>query len=201
MHCVKMVPTGAAGRFYCLGRVFSGTVTTASYRIQPPNYAPASADEGAAEEAAAEEGAPAAEEGGGSPVSAGAPTPSPKQTEVISVQNGKVQSVHCVMGKDFPVIPDVPAGQVCALAGVDQFVQKSCTITNTDTFNFNSLKFVVSPVVKISLKPKDAKELPKLVEAVKRLSKSDMLVDASSDESGGQMIGGCGDEHLKLLKK
>lgn len=48
--------------------------------------------------------------------------------------------------------------------------------------------------------PKDSKDLPKLVEGLKRLCKSDMLVESKSEESGGHMLGGCGDEHLKLLK-
>jgi elongation factor 2 len=104
------------------------------------------------------------------------------------------------MGKDFLGVPDVPAGQICAVAGADQFVLKTATLTSVDTFNFSALKFVVSPIVRISVQPKDSKDLPKLVEGLRRLCKSDMLVEQKSDENGGHQIGGCGDEHLKVLK-
>ncbi len=42
----KMVPTSDKGRFYALGRVFSGTVRAGpKYRIQGPNYVPGKKDD------------------------------------------------------------------------------------------------------------------------------------------------------------
>jgi len=192
MHIIKMVPTGAAGRFYCVGRVFSGTVSAEKYRYQPPDYSPVKKIEEAAEPAEGEEAAEGEE--GGAPAA-----PAPK-VAVVSVQSGKLQSVHCILGKDFPVVPDVPAGQICAVSGADQFILKTATLTSKETFNFVPLKFVVSPIVRISIDPKNAKELPKLVEGLRRLCRSDMLVESKAEDTGGHQIGGCGDEHLKLLK-
>ena len=39
-HIVKMTPTGSAGRFYAVGRVFSGTATTDKYHIRAPDFDP-----------------------------------------------------------------------------------------------------------------------------------------------------------------
>lgn len=50
------------------------------------------------------------------------------------------------------------------------------------------MKFSVSPVVRVAVEPKNASELPKLVEGLKRLSKSDPCVLCISDESTGEHI-------------
>jgi elongation factor 2 len=181
MHIVKMIPTGAAGRFYCVGRVFSGTVKAESYRLQPPEFVPKTAD--TAEDAEAAEGGE-----------------DQAPVEQISVQSTKLQSVHCLIGKDISAINELPAGQIGAVAGADGYVTKTATLSSVETFNFTALKFVVSPIVRISVRPNDSKDLPKLVEGLKRLKKADMLADCGGAETGDNQIGGCGDEHLKLLK-
>ncbi len=40
MHVVKMTPTGSAGRFYAVGRIFSGVASTDKYHIRGPDYDP-----------------------------------------------------------------------------------------------------------------------------------------------------------------
>lgn len=64
--------------------------------------------------------------------------------------------------------------------------------------NFNNLKFNVSAVVRIAIRPADNKQLPKLVEGLKRLQKADILVTCTSEPTGDHIIGGCGEEHLKM---
>jgi len=54
-------------------------------------------------------------------------------------------------------------------------------------------------VVQVSVKPKDAKELPKLVEGLRRLSRSDLLVKARLEDGGDHILGTGGTEHLKML--
>jgi len=59
----------------------------------------------------------------------------------------------------------------------------------------------VSPVVKVAVKVKDGKELPKLVEGLKKLSKSDPLVVCTTEESGEHVIAGCGELHVEICLK
>merc|ERR1712195_188037 len=59
----------------------------------------------------------------------------------------------------------------------------------------------VSPVVKVAVKPKDGKDLPKLVEGLKKLSKSDPLVVCTTEESGEHVIAGCGELHIEICLK
>merc|ERR1711896_89992 len=89
-----------------------------------------------------------------------------------------------------------------ALVGVDQFILKSGTLsTFEDSHNIADMKYSVSPVVKVSVRPKDGKDLPKMVEGLKKLSKSDPLVVCTTEESGEHVIAGCGELHLEICLK
>jgi elongation factor 2 len=60
---------------------------------------------------------------------------------------------------------------------------------------------MVSAVVRVSLHPKSAKDLPKVVEGLRRLAKSDPLVEVALEDGGQHAMAGCGEEHMRLLKK
>merc|ERR1719326_1917013 len=88
-----------------------------------------------------------------------------------------ISKMVLMMGRTTEQIQDVPCGNTVALVGVDQYILKSGTLTTIETaHNITAMKYSVSPVVKVAVKPKDGKDLPKLVEGLKRLSKSDLLV-------------------------
>merc|ERR1719399_883765 len=61
--------------------------------------------------------------------------------------------------------------------------------------------FMVSPVVKMSVAPKNVKELPKMVQGMQRLQKSCPLVEIKLGENGSHIIAGCGAEHMGLLRR
>merc|ERR1711966_155245 len=107
-----------------------------------------------------------------------------------------------MMGSRVDQIPDVPAGNTVALVGIDAYILKSGTITTIeDAHNITPMKFSVSPVVKVAVRPKDGKDLPKLVEGLKKLSKSDPLVVCTTEESGEHVIAGCGELHVEICLK
>merc|ERR1712083_811353 len=95
-----------------------------------------------------------------------------------------------------------PCGNTVALVGIDQYILKSGTLTTLeDAHNIADMKYSVSPVVKVAVKVKDGKELPKLVEGLKKLSKSDPLVVCTTEESGEHVIAGCGELHVEICLK
>jgi len=107
-----------------------------------------------------------------------------------------------MMGRTTEQVADVPCGNTVALVGVDQYILKSGTITTIeDCHNIADMKYSVSPVVKVAVKPKDGKDLPKLVEGLKKLSKSDPLVVCTTEESGEHVIAGCGELHVEICLK
>merc|ERR1719454_1024320 len=106
------------------------------------------------------------------------------------------------MGRFTEQVTDVPAGNLCGLVGVDQYLLKSGTIsTSEDTHPFHTMKFSVAAVVRVAVEPKRAQDLPKLVEGLKRLSKSDPLVQCSTAKTGEHIIAGAGELHLEICLK
>src|SRR5215469_17209890 len=63
------------------------------------------------------------------------------------------------------------------------------------------MKFSVSPVVRVAVECKNPADLPKLVEGLKRLAKSDPLVQCSIEESGDHIVAGAGELHLEICLK
>merc|ERR1719201_2568756 len=113
-----------------------------------------------------------------------------------------IQRTILMMGRYIEAIEDVPCGNICGLVGVDQFLVKTGTIsTFKEAHNMKVMKFSVSPVVRVAVEPKNPADLPKLVEGLKRLAKSDPMVQCSTEESGEHIIAGCGELHLEICLK
>jgi len=113
-----------------------------------------------------------------------------------------IQRVVLMMGHKAESVEDIPAGNTVGLVGVDQYLLKSGTISDhDDAHNIRVMKFSVSPVVRVAVEPKHPSDLPKLVEGLKRLSKSDPMVQCSIEESGEHIIAGAGELHLEICLK
>ncbi|KAM3067420.1 translation elongation factor 2 [Clarireedia jacksonii] len=113
-----------------------------------------------------------------------------------------IQRTVLMMGGKVDPIDDVPAGNILGLVGIDQFLLKSGTLTTSETaHNLKVMKFSVSPVVQRSVEVKNAQDLPKLVEGLKRLSKSDPCVLTLINESGEHVVAGAGELHLEICLK
>merc|ERR1712139_78489 len=115
-----------------------------------------------------------------------------------------VQRTVLCMGRRQEAVEDVPCGNTVALVGLDQFITKTATITDVDEqecFPLKAMKFSVSPVVRVAVECKVAADLPKLVEGLKRLSRSDPMVQCTIEETGEHIIAGAGELHLQICLK
>ncbi|ORX68375.1 P-loop containing nucleoside triphosphate hydrolase protein [Linderina pennispora] len=100
------------------------------------------------------------------------PNYEPGKKDDLFIKN--IQRTILMMGRYIEPIEDCPAGNILGLVGVDQYLLKSGTLTTSETaHNMKVMKFSVSPVVQVAVEVKNANDLPKLVEGLKRLSKSD----------------------------
>eukprot|EP00808_Paulinella_micropora_P024354 g60066.t1 len=114
----------------------------------------------------------------------------------------KIQRVVLMMGRTVEQLNDCPCGNIIGIVGVDQFILKSGTIcSDDDAYNFHDMKYSVSPVVRVSVQPKHASDLPKLMEGLKRLAKSDPLVQCFTAPSGEHIVAGAGELHLEICIK
>ena len=124
----------------------------------------------------------------------------PGSKQDLNVKN--VQRTVIMMGGKVEAVPDVPCGNTVALVGVDQFLIKQGTITTAENaHNIRVMKYSVSPVVRVAVDVKNAQDLPKLVEGLKKLAKSDPLVLVKTEESGEHVIAGCGELHVEICLK
>jgi len=124
----------------------------------------------------------------------------PGKKDDLFVKN--IQRTVLMMGRFVEPIEDCPCGNTIGLVGVDQFLVKSGTITTSEVaHNIKVMKFSVSPVVRVAVEAKNPSELPKLVEGLKRLSKSDPCVQCYMEESGEHIVAGAGELHLEICLK
>merc|ERR1711962_1442400 len=113
-----------------------------------------------------------------------------------------IQRTILMMGRYIEPIEDVPCGNIVGLVGVDQYLVKTGTISTYEkAHNLKVMKFSVSPVVRVAVEAKDPSQLPKLVEGLKRLAKSDPMVQCIIEESGEHIVAGAGELHLEICLK
>jgi elongation factor 2 len=113
-----------------------------------------------------------------------------------------IQHTVLMMGRKVENIQDCPCGNIISLVGVDQYLVKSGTIATSEiAYPIKAMKFSVSPVVRIAVEPKIASDLPKLVEGLNRLAKSDPCVQVTHETTGEHIITGAGELHLEICLK
>lgn len=128
------------------------------------------------------------------------PNYKPGSKNDLNVKN--IQRTVLMMGGKAEAVPDVPCGNTVGLVGVDQYLMKQGTISDhEDAHNIRVMKYSVSPVVRVAVEVKAAQDLPKLVNGLRLLSKSDPLVQCYTEESGEHVIAGCGELHVEICLK
>jgi len=80
-----------------------------------------------------------------------------------------VQRTVIMMAGKVDAVPDVPCGNTVGIIGIDQCILKQGTITTDESaHNIRVMKYSVSPVVRVAVDVKNASDLPKLVEGLKK---------------------------------
>lgn len=114
-------------------------------------------------------------------------------------ENKPIQRVAKMVGNKAETCEFVTCGNTVALCGIDSFILKSCTITTSQTAHpIKTMKFSVSPVVRVTVSPKNMSDLPKLVEGLKKLSKSDPCVQTTITDDGDHIVAGVGELHIEI---
>ena len=112
---------------------------------------------------------------------------------------GKVQSVNIYMGNTRELVNMLPAGNIPALLGLDYAVAGETISTVKAIPAFESIKYVSEPVVTIAVEPKHPRDLPKLVEALRKITVEDPnLIIKINEESGETLMAGMGVLHLEI---
>jgi elongation factor 2 len=79
-------------------------------------------------------------------------------------ENKPMQRVARMIGNKVDTCESIDCGNTVALIGVDKYAIKSCTITNhPQAYPIKTMQFNVSPVVRVSVSPKNMADIPKLL--------------------------------------
>lgn len=102
-------------------------------------------------------------------------------------------------------INKAPPGSWVLIEGVDASIMKTATLCNVeydeDVCIFRALQFNTLPVVKTATEPLNPSELPKMVEGLRKISKSYPLAITKVEESGEHTILGTGELYLDSIMK
>jgi elongation factor 2 len=113
----------------------------------------------------------------------------------------KVQQVGIYMGPDRVQANFLSAGNIGSLVGLkDVYIGE--TISSSDTVEpFEDIKHVSEPVVTKSIEAKESKDLAKLIETLRGLSKEDPTLRVTiNQETGEHLLSGMGELHLEIIE-
>ena len=118
---------------------------------------------------------------------------------INSNAQGRVQQVAIYMGPQREIVGKLSAGNIPALLGLEN-VKAGETISSVKkVIPFEAVHYVTEPVVTIAVEPKFNRDLPRLVELLRKLSLEDPnLVTSINEETGEYLISGMGTLHLEI---
>lgn len=116
-------------------------------------------------------------------------------------RESRIQSVNFFMGNQREMVGELGAGNIPALLGLNDARSGHTISTIKGLTRFEAIKYVSEPVVQIAIEPKHPKDLPKLVELLRKLTIEDPnLVVKINEESGETIVAGMGVLHLDIAK-
>jgi len=111
-----------------------------------------------------------------------------------------LQQVCLYMGPDRVTVEEVPAGNIAAIVGLKE-VYAGETMSDREIAEFESFKSTAEPVMTVSIEAKQTKDLPKLIEVIKQITKEDPNIRASiNQETGEHLLSGMGELHLEVAQ-
>ena len=113
----------------------------------------------------------------------------------------RVQSVGMFVGGDRIATETVTAGNIIAVSGLRDAQSGSTISSNKEMTPFERIVHNSDPVVTTAIEAKHTKDLPKLVEVLRAVAKSDPSIQIDSNlETGEHLMSGMGELHLEITE-
>ncbi|MBN1762017.1 MAG: elongation factor EF-2 [Methanomicrobia archaeon] len=114
-------------------------------------------------------------------------------------KTNRIQQVCIFMGEERVEVDKVPAGNIVALVGMKDAIVGS-TLSTVEMAPFESMKHYSEPVVTVAVEAKNTKDLPRLVDVIRRLAKEDPNIRVEiNEETGEHLVSGMGELHLEII--
>lgn len=111
----------------------------------------------------------------------------------------KIQQVAIYKGILRVPVEEITAGNIAAIVGIpDAFSGETVCEPEKIIEPFVEIKHIFEPVVTKAIEPKNPIELPKLVNALKKISREDVVLQVKiNQETGEYLVSGLGELHLE----
>lgn len=121
---------------------------------------------------------------------------------IVGTRN-KRRIVQCgiYMGPDRKNMSEVPAGNIVALTGLREAIAGETVCSGEEMISpFEAIKHYSEPVVTVAVEPQNTKDLAKLIEVMRQVSKEDPTIQVKIDEETGEyLMSGMGELHLEVV--
>jgi elongation factor 2 len=112
----------------------------------------------------------------------------------------RIQQVGVFMGPERVEVEKIPAGNIAAVTGLKNAIVGSTATTLRDMYPFEMITHASEPVVTVAVEAKHMRDLPKLVEVLRQVSKEDPTLQVKIDEETGEhLLAGMGELHLEVV--
>jgi len=113
-------------------------------------------------------------------------------------KNEKIQQVAIYKGITRIPVEEVSAGNIAAIVGLsDAFSGETVCDVDKIIEPFEEIKHIFEPVVTKAIEPKNPMELPKLINALKKIGREDTTLKVKiNQETGEYLVSGLGELHL-----
>ncbi len=111
----------------------------------------------------------------------------------------RVQTVGIFMGPRRVEVEEIPAGNIVAVVGLKDAIAGSTCAEVEKMEPFESLKHYSEPVVTMAVEAKNPRDLPKLVEVLRKIVREDPTLRLTlNEETGEHLLSGMGELHLEV---
>ena len=113
----------------------------------------------------------------------------------------RVQQVNLMVGADRIPVDYVSAGNIVAATGIRDAIAGSTVSDDPEVEPFERIVHVSEPVVTVAVEAKNMKDLPKLIEVLRVISKADPSITVDiNQETGENLMSGMGELHLEITE-
>lgn len=114
-------------------------------------------------------------------------------------KTNRIQQVCIFIGEERVEVEKVPAGNIVGLIGIKDSIVGS-TLSSVEMAPFESIRHYSEPVVTVAVEAKNTKDLPHLVEVLRKLGKEDPTIRVEiNEETGEHLVAGMGELHLEII--